>query len=190
MMLRRIRIIILCAAAAVSAACSKQSLENAWSTQEDRIDSFIQSLSAEGDPDDPEALYVHDVIYNGGSNRVILRDGSGEGLRKGGTVSFYYTGYVFQGSLSAENIFATNDSQTAGENGWDITDASYEIKTLTLGNNDGLVPGLHAGLEGVKAGEICYILFSGQYGFGKKPVGTIPGNSALLYYIRVESVSN
>ena len=48
MMLRRIRIIILCAAAAVSAACSKQSLENAWSTQEDRIDSFIQQVPLAG----------------------------------------------------------------------------------------------------------------------------------------------
>ena len=113
-----------------------------------------------------------------------------EALADGGTVSFYYTGYVFQGSISAANIFATNDMQTAQENSWEVTDASYDIKTVTLGGDDGLVTGLHNGLKGVKAGEICYILFSGQYGFGKRPVGAIPGNSALLYYIRVESVSN
>ena len=136
-------------------SCSKQNLKTAWSTQEDRIDSFIQSISTEADPDNPDALYAHEVVYNGGSNRVVLREGTGEALADGGTVSFYYT-----------------------------------VKTVTLGGDDGLVTGLHNGLKGVKSGEICYILFSGQYGFGKRPVGAIPGNSALLYYIRVESVSN
>ena len=71
-----------------------------------------------------------------------------------------------------------------------MTDASYEVKTVRLSADDGLVTGLHNGLEGVRAGEICYILFSGQYGFGKRAVGIIPGNSAILYQIRVESVSN
>lgn len=175
---------------AMALSCSKQSLKTEWATQEDSIDSFIQSLSTEADPDNPDALYVHDVIYNGGSNRVILREGTGDGLANRGTVSFYYTGYVFEGSIDAGNMFATNDQQTAQENGWETTDASYEIKTVTLGPDDGLVPGLHKGLEGVKAGEICYILFSGQYGFGKRQVGTIPGNSALLYSISIESVTN
>lgn len=190
-MKRTLNIIAAClSAAAVLAACTKESLKTAWSTQEERIDSFIQSLPDEADPDDPDALYVHDVIYNGGSSRVILKDGTGPGLSAGGTVSFYYTGYVFQGNISSGNIFATNDQTTAAENGWSVTDPSYEISTVTLGGDDGLVPGLHSGLEGVRAGEICYIVFSGQYGFGKRQVGTVPGNSALLYHIRVESVSN
>ena len=172
---------------AVMLSCSKQSLKSAWSTQEDRIDSFIQSIATEGGPDD---LYMRDLVYNGGANRVVLKEGTGEGLANGGTVSFYYTGYVFQGSISPANIFATNDPDIAQEAGWEVTDATFEVKTVTLGGSDGLVEGLHKGLEGVKAGEICYILFSGQYGFGKRPVGIIPGNSALLYHIRVLSVSN
>ena len=187
---RILRILALCAAAGLLAACSKQSLRNAWSTQEDQIESFIQSLPAEGDAGNPDALFVHDIIYNGGSSRVIMKDGTGEKLAKGGTVSFYYTGYVFSGSMTAGNIFATNDRQAAEENGWTATDASYEIATVTLGSGDGLVPGLRSGLEGVRAGETCYILFSGQYGFGKRPMGTVPGNSALLYCIKVETVSN
>ena len=184
------KILILSILAVFAASCSKQNLKTAWSTQESQIDSFIESLSTEGDPDNPDALYVHDVIYNGGSSRVILREGTGDGLVEGGTVSFYYTGYVFEGSISASNIFATNDQQTATENSWEVTDASYEVKTVRLSADDGLVTGLHNGLEGVRTGEICYILFSGQYGFGKRTVGIIPGNSAILYQIRVESVSN
>ena len=178
------KILILSILAVFAASCSKQNLKTAWSTQESQIDSFIESLSTESDPDNPDALYVHDVIYNGGSSRVILREGTGDGLTEGGTVSFYYTGYVFEGSISASNM------QTATENSWEVTDASYEVKTVRLSADDGLVTGLHNGLEGVRAGEICYILFSGQYGFGKRAVGIIPGNSAILYQIRVESVSN
>lgn len=183
-------IITACLAAIALVSCSKQNLKTEWATQEENIDSFIASLSTEGDPNDPEALYVHDIVYNGGSSRVILREGSGDGLSDGGTVSFYYTGYVFTGSLDPDNMFATNHQQTAEENGWSVTDADYSIKTVTFGSNDGLLTGLQNGLSGVRTGEICYILFSGQYGFGKRQVGAVPANSALLYEIRVESVSN
>lgn len=187
--MKAIKTLFVILAAAAASACSRQSLETAWADQEESIDSFIQSLPAEGNPDDPDALFVRDVIYNGGSSRVIMRDGSGPALENGGTVSFYYTGYVFTGSISAENIFATNHEQTAQENGWSVTDPDYSIKTVTLGRNDGLLAGLHNGLLGVRAGEICYIIFSGEYGFGKRRVERVPANSALLYEIRVESVS-
>ena len=71
-------------------ACKKQSLETTYSSQEERIDSFIEGLSSQ----DPAPRIVH----NGGSNRVVLTEGSGEELRQGGTVSFYYAGYIFSGS--------------------------------------------------------------------------------------------
>ena len=53
-----------------------------------------------------------------------------------------------------------------------------------------LIEGLRKGLIGVKGGEECEIMFSGQYAFGDNEFGTIPANSALLYYIWVEAVSN
>ena len=53
-----------------------------------------------------------------------------------------------------------------------------------------MVTGLRNGLVGVKGGEECYILFSGKYGFGNKQSGTIPANSALVYHVWVESLSN
>ena len=56
--------------------------------------------------------------------------------------------------------------------------------------DDELIEGLKNGLMGVKSGEECQILFSGKYGFGKKPFGIIPANSALLYEIWVVAVSN
>jgi FKBP-type peptidyl-prolyl cis-trans isomerase len=53
-----------------------------------------------------------------------------------------------------------------------------------------LIPGLKAGLTGVKGGEECQIFFSGKYGFGNESVGIVPANSALVYKIWVESISN
>jgi FKBP-type peptidyl-prolyl cis-trans isomerase len=60
---------------------------------------------------------------------------------------------------------------------------------MALAESD-LIQGLSDGLTGVKSGEHCQILFSGKYGYGKKPFGTIPANSAVLFEIWVEAVSN
>ncbi len=179
--------VVLCSVLSVL-SCSKTSLKSVWSTQEDKIDSFINSLPKEEDKEKPDALYVKDVIRNKGANRVILQEGTGEGLEKGGRVTFYYAGYVFSGSLTASNMFATNNAAQAEAAGWEVNDGDYSAKTVTLDSKSGLVEGLAKGLEGVRKGEICYILFSGEYGFGKKPFGVIPGNSALGYQIWVEDV--
>ena len=53
-----------------------------------------------------------------------------------------------------------------------------------------LLEGLRKGLEGVRAGEECEIMFSGKYGYGNKTFGIIPATSALLYKIWVVGVSN
>lgn len=164
-------------------ACKKQSLETTYSSQEERIDSFIESLASQ----EPAPRIVH----NAGSNRIVLTEGTGEELAAGGAVSFYYAGYIFSGSEpTASNLFATNREETATESGWTLTSPDYGILTVTLDGNAGLVEGLMNGLAGVKGGEICYIVFSGKYGFGDEENGTIPANSALIYQIWVESLTN
>lgn len=176
------------AAAAVLAAlamlsCKKQSLETTYSSQEDRIDNFIEGFAGQ----DPAPR----IVRNAGSNRIVLTEGTGDELAAGGTVSFYYAGYVFSGSApSAGNLFATNREETATESNWTVTSPDYGILTLTLNEDAGLVDGLMNGLVGVRGGEICYIVFSGEYGFGDKNVGNIPANSALIYQIWVESLTN
>ena len=87
-------------------------------------------------------------------------------------------------------MFATNSEEVAKGSGWTLSDDSvFEAKTVKL-SESGFVKGLKYGLEGVKAGQECYILFSGKYGFGKRELGTIPANSALVYRIWVESITN
>ena len=75
---------------------------------------------------------------------MVLTEGSGEELRQGGTVSFYYAGYIFSGSSAptASNLFATNREETATESGWTLTSPDYGILTLTLDEDAGLVEGL------------------------------------------------
>ncbi len=168
-------------AAALSTSCMKQKLELTYSSQEASIDSYVTSLlsSTEG----------ASVSYHGGSTRVTLVEGEGEGLLPDGTLSFYYAGYIFKNSLSRDNLFSTNNADIAAESNWNIDESGFELLTVNL-RESGFTEGLRRGLEGVKAGEECQILFSGKYGFGKRPFGIIPANSALLYRIRVVSVSN
>ena len=83
----------------------------------------------------------------------------------------------------------TNHEDTAKEAGWTLTDEDYAIYKINM-NDARLLDGLRSGLSGVKGGEHCQILFSGKYGFGNEEFGIIPANSALLYEIWVEAVSN
>ena len=171
---------LLIALAILAAGCVKQSVQATYDNQEKSIEKFV------------EAHKDWAPTYNNGSVRLTVTEGtSEETLQKGGIVSFYYAGYVLNGtSVSASNMFATNDRATAEAAKWTIDDESiFEVETIELGT-DRLLVGLENGLEGVKAGEECYILFSGKYAYGKKVAGTIPAKSALVYYIKVESITN
>lgn len=174
---------IFTAAACIMAvlSCTKQKLETTYSSQEDKIDSFISSQLASNEGST--------VTHNNGSNRLTLTQGEGEALKEGGTISFFYAGYVFSSGISTSNLFDTNHEETAVAAQWNVTDADFSVRTMTL-NDENFIPGLKNGLVGVKGGEICYIIFSGKYGFGKRQKGTIPANSALAYQIWVESISN
>lgn len=174
---------LLLFACILSLACSKESIKTLFSTQETRIESFLNSqLSA-----NPGSY----VVRRGGVQRLVLTEGTGDSLRANGHVAFEWAGYVMTGnSLSAGNLFGTSSLEIAEAAGLALSDPSvFHIETLDLGTAD-LVPGLKTGLQGVRGGEECIILFSGKYGFGNKASGTIPANAALAYHIWVESISN
>ncbi len=164
-------------------ACTKEEIKTTYSRQETNIESFVNSMMNTVD-----TAYV---VYNKGVSRLVTVYGQeGDSLKSNGTVSFYYAGYVLTGtSISNSNLFATNSSEIAAAAQWTLSDEdAFEVKTVKL-NDKNLVEGLKRGLIGVKPGEECYILFSGKYGFGKRPLGTIPANAALVYHIWVESIS-
>jgi FKBP-type peptidyl-prolyl cis-trans isomerase len=166
----------------LAASCSKE-LQNTYATQETYIDAIVSSLTASADS--------ATVTSNKGTIRVTVGHGSGEELREGGAVSFYYAGYYIKGrTLSSDNLFATNYDDFAGSIGWNVSDSSrFRIMTVDLAR-DGIITGLRNGLEGVRAGEECYVLFSGKYAFGKQAAGLVPGKSALAYRLWIKSISN
>lgn len=171
-------------------SCVKEKLENTYNNQEDRIDQFIEkNRYVKTTVDGVAETDTLRVVYNGGSTRLVTKEGEGEELKSNGVVALYYAGYTFNGSISTSNLFSTNHLETATSAGWELTDKSYEIMTIDLSEYE-LIKGLLNGLTGVKAGEECHIFFSGKYAFGKRALGIVPANSALVYKIWVESISN
>ena len=188
--MNRIKLLAAILTCLTALSCVKEKRETLYNKQESKIDQYISSNMYVNTIVDGEAKAdTLRVVYRGGSNRLVIEEGLGEELSAGGTVSFYYAGYTFSGSKSSSNLFITNHEETATAAKWELTDLNLDLYTINL-KDAGLIPGLKDGLTGVKAGEHCQILFSGKYGFGKKPLGTIPANSALLYEIWVVGVSN
>jgi len=178
--------IISLALAIVACACTKQS-QAAYDKQETFIDSFVQTLLKT----DESAS----VDYLDGAVRVTLSSStsteSDPALEKGGTVSFYYGGYVLQAaSLSNGNLFATNWQELAEASGWKTVDEEmFQTESVTIGGGE-LVKGLENGLVGVRKGDECFILFSGKYGWGKHARGTVPARSATAWHFLITDVSN
>ena len=168
---------------AIAPSCSKEEYKNTIAQQETNIESYVNSMLSKD-----ESYYL---VMNRGVDRLVLTEGEGDSLSAGGTVSFYYAGYVMKSSSISDNdMFVTNRKALAESMSWELSDSTgFDILTLKL-DEAGLVDGLRYGLEGVKGGQECYILFSGKYGFGKRPLGTIPANASLAYHIWVESISN
>ena len=186
-MKNRIHFAFLLVAGALSTSCLKTQLETTYNKQEDQIDKYIESkMVVQNEEGGTDTLRV---VRNGGANRLVLKEGEGDPLTGDGHISLYYAGYMFSGSVSASNLFGTNMLSVAEEAGWkaeDVQDQPYEIDM----SDAEFIEGLRKGLEGVRAGEECEIMFSAKYGFGNKSLGMIPAKSALLYRIWVLEVTN
>lgn len=177
-----VRLIIPLIAFAACLSCTKQQVQASYDKQETMIDNFVSGqLKTEG-------TYA---VYNKGSVRLVTVKGEGtDSLAADGVVSYYYALYRLTSSpISSSNLISTNYAEVAGS-GWSLSDeSSFDIITAKLDEAD-YIEGLRNGLEGVRGGQECYILFSGKYGFGDRIHGTIPANSGLVYHIWVSSISN
>lgn len=180
-------------------SCVKEKLEVTYKKQETQIDSYLSKnntakrdstiINEDGTTRDTSWTDTLRIVYNAGSARLVKKEGSGEGLTAKGAVSFYYAGYIFKGSISAANLFATNHQATAESSNFKLTDPDYSLFEVNMGDTE-MLEGLRNGLIGVRSGEECEIVFSAKHGYGNKTFGIIPVNSALLYKIWVVGVSN
>ncbi len=164
---------------AVAASCNKEEREIAYADQETKIETFVnRNLS------DSTAVRVE---YNGGAVRLVLTEGDDVDLNARGKVTFLYAGYNFtNGSIAQTAMFATNNPDLS----WNVSDSTvFQPVTVDMADND-LMKGLQKGLLGVRAGEECYILFSGKYGLGTNKLGTIPANAPLAFHLWIQNVEN
>ncbi len=176
-------ILVTMAAIALANACEKTETKDAYTKQDSNIEAIVGSLA----PESSDAT----VDYIDGTVRVTVEHGDGNELGDGGTVSFFYAGYLITGSsISASNLFVTNNKEFAESSNWTVSDTSvFKVSTINL-SKDKIVKGLKKGLPGVKSGDECYILFNGKYGFGKHTTGKVPGNSALVYHLWISDVAD
>ena len=186
-MKNRIQLAFLLIVSTLFASCLKTQLETTYNKQEDQIDKYIESkMVVQNEEGGTDTLRV---VRNGGANRLVLKEGTGDPLTGDGHVALYYAGYTFSGNVSASNLFGTNMLSAAEEAGWRAEDVQDELYEVSMSDAE-FIEGLRKGLEGVRAGEECEIMFSAKYGFGNKSLGIIPAKTALLYRIWVIGVTN
>lgn len=172
---------MLLLAMTAASSCMKEKLEESYNKQEEQIDKYIT-----GELDKNE---TYTVAYNDGSARLTTKAGEGPELSSDGSISFYYAGYTFNGSIASAGLFVTNHQETAEASGWTLTDPDYSLMEINM-TDARLLEGVRKGLVGVRAGEECEILFSAKYGFGNSTFGIIPARTALAFKIWVVGVSN
>ena len=182
MVVKILKTTLLSFAAMAFLSCSK-SLETTFNTQESNIDKLITSMTKNY----PDMV----TTVNNNSYRITIVPGSGPQLLENGSVSFHYAGYIFSGSSlpNESSLFATNKKSIMDTGKWNLSETDTTALTVNIAKDE-IVTGLKNGLCGIQEGEECYIVFSGKYGFGRKPYGTIPANSALLYHIWAGKVNN
>lgn len=181
MKLKHISLILLASVFLLS--CTKEEREKMYADQEKKIENFVEAQKKSN----PEIR----VEYNNGSTRVIVTEGNGLELNARGKVTVLFAGYDFtSGNLSAQTMFATNNYEFAMANKWNLSDEDlFGAIELDLKDKN-IIEGLVNGLEGVREGEECYILFAGKHAFGKDQLGTIPANAPLAYRIWVQTIEN
>ncbi|MBR5399733.1 MAG: FKBP-type peptidyl-prolyl cis-trans isomerase [Bacteroidales bacterium] len=163
--------LILCFAALLAVCCDKEDRKNTYANQEAAIDRYVSSLSSD-----------YTVVYSDGVVRVILEEGGSEAVRSGDSLYFHYSGYVF--SNGKGGLFYTNDPVVAEETGFVTDGKAFGVRF----GHSAMVEGLKKGLEGVKEGEHCYIIFSARYGYGNQTMSTLPKLTPLLFEMKIDKI--
>jgi FKBP-type peptidyl-prolyl cis-trans isomerase 2 len=150
----------LCLAAAMLLALSCESeVREANINQNKYIDDYIQKNFA-----DKEIVRYEGVV------RVVLANNLpvSTAIDPGDSAYLYLTGLTF------------------GQNGPE-SQFTYDSCMVRVGKGD-LITGLDRGLIGARLGQEALILFPSQLGYGKKSVGLVPENTALMFDVLVAAI--
>ena len=111
-----------------------------------------------------------EIVRYEGVVRVVLADSLAVQtvIEPGDSAYLYLAGYVF-GNKGPESRFTVDSGM------------------VRVGKGD-LITGLDRGLIGARLGQESLILFPAQLGYGKKALGLVPENSALMFDLFVAGI--
>lgn len=155
-------------------SCAKEDRVNLMVQQEKSIESYAATFSQ-------NRVEVSDFVW-----RVVLDEGSEEiTAQQGDSLIFEYAAYLF--SSGKGFLFSTNIRSIATAAGITQDENIFYPRRIRVGKGE-LLPGLDIGLQGVRKGERCYVIFSARKGFGPVQIGLVPKMSSLIYEVWVRDV--
>ncbi|PKO96502.1 MAG: hypothetical protein CVU12_05010 [Bacteroidetes bacterium HGW-Bacteroidetes-7] len=155
-------------------SCTKDDRENNMLQQETSIESYVKTFSE-------QRVQVYDKVW-----RVVMVEGTESvEAQKGDSVFFDYAAYIFNSGKGF--LFSTNKRSIAEDAKMTQDVSLFNKWKVRLGNGE-LISGLDEGLEGVKRGERCYVVFSSRKGFGSVQIGLVPKMSPLIYEVWITDV--
>ena len=164
--------------------CNKEDEKSQLAQQEVRIDEFIRRDTTDAYRKNRDTLIV--VTNKKETNRIVWNPGVGsDTLAHGDMVVFAYIGYLFNSGKGA--VIATNVAEIIEDGKWPLSEYPGDYGRNTVGTGY-YVPGLDAGLIGMRVGEYAYILFTSQYGYGNKELSTIPKMSPLMFEVEIINI--
>lgn len=128
-----------------------------------RAEGRPMSDGSDGTVDDPDLK----PLGRDGLKYRDLKEGTGQMVPPGATVTIHYTGWLLDGT---------------------VFDSSVERKepaTFPLGN---LIQGWQQGIPGMKVGGIRKLVIPHELGYGDQKSGKIPGKSTLIFEVEVLAV--
>ncbi|MCL2727692.1 MAG: FKBP-type peptidyl-prolyl cis-trans isomerase [Bacteroidales bacterium] len=164
--------------------CTGEDEKNQLASQSKSIDDFIRRDTSAAYSKNKDTVIV--VTNKRETNRIVWNPRMGDDtLAQGDTVVFAYVGRIF--SSGRGQVFATNIPQLI-----DNETLSISIYPDDFGRNavgvGRYIPGLDAGLKGMRSGEHASIVFTSQYGYGSKELSIIPRMSPLIFEVEVIDV--
>ena len=160
--------------------CTKEDEKNQLAQQEKNIDSFITSETNKAVIVNKDTIVM--VTNQRETNRIVWNPQEGYAIAKGDTAVFAYVGSIFSSGRGA--VFATNLVDSEAKKAWPLSIDPPDFCRNAVGVGH-YIPGLDAGLLGMRAGEYAYIIFTSQYGFGNKGFSSIPKMSPLMFEVEI-----
>ncbi len=203
MNMKQVATILLATAAVLLASCSEDS-DGILSRQQTSMASYLGSThsprlipESELDSSLEENPQYYSVFGNSAYRYITNMYDEGRDQRTevawGDSVELVYTAYVFDfKTVKAENIYATNDSDSLEALRQAGLDTSYEWTTeplaVTVGSTN-IIKGIESSLVGCREGDIVEVYMTFTMAYDDMTIGTVPYQSPVAWYFTIIKVN-